>query len=268
MSFDTPAGIPSASPAALIVEGDSLATLRRIGAALPALREAAGKYAPFCGEAADDWKRCRAWLETGQEKTRDPLVGAAIAYGDALALAEDCKRQIRADAAERDADAVRIAALAVARRSFRWDGSAQLPETAEAEIEIEQALNPPAPSHDWQRDRAEHLARVCAARGESENSAPWICLYSEERHEGGPEEGGWCYDWREAVACWRTADYSDPRDAHAAALAHARERGFILRGDEGARPLSSVCPHNRVNAIILREPFPFASVSVERPRYE
>ncbi len=272
MSSDTPAGNPERAPAALIVEGDSLATLRRIGAALPALREAAGRYAVITEDAVKngDWDLVRDGLATmPEESPTRARVATALPYGDALALAEVCKATLRAEADAADRAAVERVALAVARiHSPRHDGHIALPERGEAEIEIEEALNPPKRSHDWQRDAAERRARISEARGDSEAAAPWICLYGIERRDGGPEEGGWSYDWLTPLACWNTGLYSDPRDARGAARAYAREQGLILATDEGARPVYSVSSHNRVNAIILPAAFPFADASIERPRYE
>lgn len=274
MASATPtAGNPERVPAALIAEGDPLETLRRISAALPALRAAAGAYAAMVDTtvASGDWDLIRNGLATMAED--DPTrqrVAPCLPYGDALVAAEEAKRKLRADADAADAAAVERVAQAVAQRSRRFDGAHPLPERAEVELEIEAALNPPPadPAGDWQRAEALRRAAICEARGESENSAPWICLYSLERCDGGPEEGGWCYDWLEPIACWRTADYSDPRDARNAAVRHARDRGLTLQGDSGARPVYSVCPDNRVNAIILPAPYPFADASTERPRYE
>lgn len=265
MSSDTPAGNPERVPAALIVKGDSLATLRRIGAALPALREAAGRYAATSEQIVAEGQ----WAAHRDAAASIPLLAPAVALGDALALAEVCKATLRAEADAADRAAVERVALAVARSSHQVGaGPRALPERAEIEIEIADALDPASQSHDWQRDAAIRRQRIAEARGDAAATAPWICLYTLDRIDGGPEEGGWHYDWREPVAAFRTADYGDPRDARAAAEAHARDRGFNLQGDKDARPVWSVCAFNRVNAIILPAPFPFADASTERPRYE
>lgn len=266
MLTSTPAGNPERVPAALVVEGDSLATLRRIGAALPALREAAGRYA----EASEQIVAQGQWAAHRDAAASIPLLAPAVALGDALALAEVCKATLRAEADAADRATVERVALAVARSPHQIGaGPRALPERAEIEIEIEEALTAPAAdaTEHWQTVH-QRRARIQEARGDAETTAPWICLYTLDRCDGGPEEGGWAYDWREPVAAFRTADYGDPRDARAAAVAHARAVGLTLQGDEGARPHYSVSAHGRVNAIILPAPFPFADASTERPRYE
>lgn len=273
MSSDTPAAQPANAAAVRFPEGDSLETLHAIAVALPFLQTAAGPFAALVAnglETGDDRliKEIKKQA-AGPQGEAYPALEACGPYLEALTRKKAIIKALLAEADAADRGAVVTAAVAVASRSRICNNLYQtLPERAEALVLIDNALNPPTPSADWMADRGALMAKVTEARGESNNTAPWICLYTYDREDGGPEEGGWAYDWHEPIAAWRTADYSDPRDAWSTAEAYAKSLGLILDSTPNAQPASNINPRNRVNAWISYSAFPFARVSIERPHYE
>lgn len=129
------------------------------------------------------------------------------------------------------------------------------------------------------KDDAEAIkrARALAPYGEAVNlahadlhgmegqPARWLNLYRIELCDGGPEEGGWHYTWRDGIASLDVSRFASEEAAHAALAALAEASGLTLPA-EGLRGYRSAAPE--VDAEIVLEAVPFASVSTEVPRYE
>lgn len=233
---------PSALPAALIAEGDSLESLRRIGKALPDLRAAADKFGPAIEQFASD-RDCSLSRASILRIAGD----AGLAYFDTLRKRGELEAEMMSAAKADFAERVSKVALDVA---YLDEGSP--PEVSEVVAEIRHARK-----------------GECAPFTPCAADDLWLSLYHTVQHYGGPEEGGWWYFRTEPIACVRVFAYSGGRaEAEADLRRIAADKGLIIAGDPDARPITSCSSRNRIDAEIIGGPFPFDRTSVNRPRYE
>lgn len=95
----------------------------------------------------------------------------------------------------------------------------------------------------------------------SEPDGRYLSVYATTRHYGGPEEGGWWFNWDEPILCYAVADGDDDDEVEARREAlRAEWSEKIAHGD-----IYSVLDGVDVWVGLESEPFEFRSV--ERPRY-
>lgn len=238
MSNPAPAGSPPevASPAATVtLARSSLATnpleafleVRKI---LPALEAACGPFASVTrdrvnGGGWSEWKGILGYAVSSETKPEG--AEAALLFGEALTLSAEAKAAVLAEGKAKD--------------------------EAEAVLRAH-AL---APYGEWANLALENM-------GEEARPARWLNLYRIELCEGGPEEGGWFFDWREGVASLDISKVGE-EEATKALTALAEAMGLTLPA-LGVRSYRSAAPEQ--DAEMRLEDVPFASVSTARPRYE
>lgn len=200
-------------------------------AVLPALEAACGwGFASVTREkvATRDWSGWKAALLSAGDAISEQGK-AALLFGEALSIADEARKAVMAKAeAEDDANAIKRA----------------------------RALAP--------YGEAVNLAHE-DLHGMAGQPARWLNLYRIELCDGGPEEGGWHYTWRDGIAALDVSRFASEEAAHAALAALAEASGLTLPA-EGLRGYRSAAPE--VDAEIVLEAVPFASVSTEVPRYE
>ena len=107
-------------------------------------------------------------------------------------------------------------------------------------------------------------------QGEMKNAGPvrFLTLYQIECEYGGPEEGGWHYDWLTPVFCVVDSDIVR-KELHDVAREqfNARFMGDTF-ADRWHVPSHRSVSHYRATHIILEEAVPFENASHTRPRYE
>lgn len=97
----------------------------------------------------------------------------------------------------------------------------------------------------------------------------WSSLYEIERCYGGPEEGGWWYDWLTPVACVR--EPFSQEDRRAMLERFRNEHGAVFRDDEidGIKiPAHWSASPRRATHIVLDDDVPFSESSHTVPHYE
>lgn len=126
---------------------------------------------------------------------------------------------------------------------------------------------------NFKREISEGLSDVgkflLSASDETTRPQEFLTLYRVECEYGGPEEGGWHYDWLEPVAC-----VLDDRVTPQAEVIKAFREQFNARfmgdeyGDRWHVPSHRSVSHYRATHIVLRETVPFSNSSHTRPHYE
>lgn len=89
----------------------------------------------------------------------------------------------------------------------------------------------------------------------------FLTVYSQTRHYGGPEEGGWWYDWHEPVASVELPQWLDADEVEAKREALLKVYDHLAEGDIG-----SVLGGTHV--WVGREDEQYEFQTTRRPRYE